>query len=271
MSSRALVLVHGFLGASNNWLGVNSKLRASPDFAVWDLICPDLRWHSGDPRRFESDVPATTAAVAEDLAKTLAQVEARELLVLGHSFGLRPLLKIVAHDMLPGKKILGLIAEDSSPVLSDHGSDQLELILGQTPVPFATREAARQYFDDTFGAASAMSRFLLSNVREDAERGGHTWRFSERILLELLRASRAESLEPEWLSYAGPVYMVVGDRSAHLPHARAEHWQRVRTQRGQRAELAYVAGAGHWVHADQPESFAMTILNILSKVNKLNL
>ncbi len=267
---RAIVLVHGFLGASNNWLGVTAKLRSRPEFHDWEIVCPDLRWHSGDPERFTAlkpqETPPTTQMVAEALARDLNVLDANEMVVLGHSFGLRPLLKILAQGLLQGKKVVALIAEDSTPELSSHGTKMLEDILGKTPVPFTARDLARQYFDDAFGASSALSRFLLSNIREDLQRGGHTWRFSHEVLLELLRTSAAESLEPEWCAIDAPVQMIVGDRSEHLPESLARKWQAKRLDKSKATELVFIKDAGHWVHAEQSDQFVSVICEYLVKV-----
>lgn len=266
--AKALVLVHGFLGASNNWLTVSAKLRTLAELQGWRIFCPDLKWHGGDPSRFADDgVIPTTQAVAEHLANQLAQISETQLVLLGHSFGLRPLVKILAQKLLPTKEILALVAEDSSPEISDHGTDLLNRVLRATPVPFVSREAAREYFDSQFGAGSALARFLLSNVRQDDERGGHTWRFPHQKLIALLDSAAAESLASDWEAIPTRVLMMVGDRSEHLPPERAKVWRERRVARGLPTELLIVENAGHWVHSDQPESFALALAKFVKVFN----
>jgi esterase len=271
LGNKCLVLVHGFLGASNNWLGVVSKLKAHTSLKEWDVFCADLRWHSADPDRFVAppEGPPSTMLVAKTLAADLGKLPATELVVVGHSFGLRPLLKILAQDLVPDKQILLLVAEDSTPELSGHGTQMLEKILSQTPVPFVSREAARQFFDESYGASSALSRFLLSNIREDETRGGHTWRFSEHLLLQLLRSSVAESLQNEWCEIKTPVHMIVGKHSEHLTPELARHWQKMRVEKSLPTELTFIEGAGHWVHAEQPDHFVQALVNEVVKVSKV--
>lgn len=270
-SQKALVLVHGFLGASNNWLSVVAKLRARLELSGWEIVCPNLRWHSGDSNRFEPladfENPPSTSAVAIDLAQQLSKINASQFLLLGHSFGLRPLIKILSDNLMPEKTVLGLIAEDSSPELSAHGVELLKRVLIKTPVPFVSREIARQFFDQNFGPSSALSRFLLSNIIEDQKRGGHVWRFPENTLIELLNHSVAESLKEQWVQITTPVYMIVGERSEHLSHQQARHWCALRDQVGQPTELHFVAGAGHWVHSEKPDRFVDELVRIVKVFN----
>lgn len=272
-SPRALVLVHGFLGAANNWLAVVAKLKTRPELAGWQIVCPDLRWHAGDEHRFDAlgvdENPPSTAAVAKALAKDLQNVAAKEIVVVGHSFGLRPLVKILAQNLVPEKSFLALVAEDSSPELSAHGTRLLEKILRDTPVPFASREEARQHFDDVFGASSAMSRFLQSNIREDAARGGQTWRFPNEVLLDLLRHATQESLAAEWVALDLPVFMVVGEKSEHLSPAQAQKWKSMRDAAGKFTELKVIPEAGHWVHAEKTEDFVLALIDVVVKLPKL--
>lgn len=262
----ALVLVHGFLGSSNNWLTTVSKIKQNSGFSGVNCYCPDLRWHSGDPSRFSvfEGEDFNTESVAKYLASQLSLYPERELVLLGHSFGLRPLLKIVAQGLLPTKKIIGIIAEDSSPELSAHGVSLLEKILEGTPVPFVSRESARSFFDTNFGSGSALSKFLLSNIRQDESGTKHTWKFAHESLCRLLQSAKAESLQREWTSIAEPIHMIVGKNSQHLTPEIAQAWQKLRTDRGLSCELVYVEGAGHWVHSDQPDLFVEALSNLFT-------
>jgi len=256
-----LVLVHGFLGASNNWLGVTNLLKKKNI----ETFLVDLRWHGGDPNRWSvaNSENIDTQAVADDLEK---QLEARfkqneELILLGHSFGLRPVLKL-ASKASPKLKIKAIVAEDSLPLLSTDGQDLLVKVLSKTPVPFSSRPEARDFFDAEFGKNSALSRFLFSNIRE--REGVHTWRFDADILLKLLASSVSEPLTKEWLSIEKPVHMIVGERSTHLSNDDATAWCQKRKDKNLSCSLSFVGGAGHWVHADNPQGFVEELAKVVN-------
>ncbi|MBS1983004.1 MAG: alpha/beta hydrolase [Bdellovibrionales bacterium] len=251
-----LVLVHGFLGSAINWGPIVSRLKQDPFTRDWDVRAVELLGHGR--RGLEAlPRPLTQDAVAEDLERQLPD---GPMIAVGHSFGLRPLLKIAGRHP---EKFLRLIAEDSSPVLSGPGLAQLLLIFDGIETPFATREAAKLKLDSLFGAESAMAKFLLSNIREIRE-GVHDWRFQRDALRELLLDARDHALWTDWERYSGPISMILGANSDYVPAVRLEECLRRRP--GKVTEAVHVPNAGHWVHSEQPAQFIQELVSILKRV-----
>lgn len=247
-----LVCVHGFLGSSLNWGPVTNRLKATFGDAL-SITAVDLLGHG---RRAGEPVPRplTLEAVTDDFEK---QLPPGPLIGLGHSFGLRPLLLFAERHP---ERVPALIIEDSSPVLSDAGFDQLRQIFVEIRLPAASREEAKAEIEKFFGPGTAMSRFLLSNVRE-TEDGKQDWRFAKDALWELLSEAQVQNLWREWERYAGPLYMILGENSKHVGPVVAKEC--VTRRRGKPTEEIWVSGAGHWVHADQLEVFVREVSTIL--------
>ncbi len=85
-----LILVHGFLGSSLNWGPVLGKLRAHVGLKDWNFSAVDLLGHAYRPVDDKSRTALGIDEVSEDLN---LQVPPGSFYALGHSFGLRPLLR----------------------------------------------------------------------------------------------------------------------------------------------------------------------------------
>lgn len=250
-----LVCVHGFLGSSLNWGPVMNRLKAIFGDAL-TITAVDLLGHG---RRAGEPVPRplTLEAVTDDLEK---QLPPGPFVGLGHSFGLRPLLLFA--ERYP-ERVPALIIEDSSPVLSDAGFAQLRQIFDEIRLPVGTREEAKVEVEKLFGPGTPMSRFLLSNVRETAD-GQQDWRFAKEALRELLNEAHVQNLWREWESFAGPLYMILGENSKHVGPVVAKEC--ISRRRGKPTEEVWISGAGHWVHADQLEVFVREVSTILRRL-----
>ena len=250
-----VVFIHGFLGSAANWGPILHRLRQDPRSTSWELVAVDLLGHG---RRSHTDQPITLKSIVDDLQ---SQIPDGPFVGVGHSFGLRPLLKLADRD--PGR-VHRIVAEDSSPALSRQGAEELTQIFRQTPVPFSSRELARAHLDATWGEGSKMSRFLLSNIREQSAEV-HTWRFDAPKLAALLEESIEESLWTEWARYPGRVSMILGGSSSFVTAERLEECLAKRA--GKALEVVKIAGAGHWVHSDQPAAFVEQLIGIIGQSN----
>jgi pimeloyl-ACP methyl ester carboxylesterase len=223
-----------------------------PDF---QLQTTDLLGHGA--RSHDGSESFGLEAVTKDL---LTQIPAGPFIGVGHSFGLRPLLRAAAKQP---ERVKALIFEDSSPALSESGYREIRGILNDIPVPFPSREEAKDFLERLYGPGHRMARFLLSQIRERPE--GHTWRFDRAGLSSLLEESRNASLWKEWAEFEGPIHMILGQESGFVS---AERLEQCRRERGFKPlEVDHIPQAGHWVHADQLGQFVTKLADILNKMN----
>jgi len=92
-------------------------------------------------------------------------------------------------------------------------------------------------------------QFLLQNLV--ARDGGFAWRLNLPVIEAAMPALAGFPDLPADSRYDGPVLFISGARSDYV---RAEHGERIGAL-FPRARFAQVAGAGHWVHAEQPAGF----------------
>lgn len=260
MSKNTLVLVHGFLGSSLNWGPIVSRLQQDLSLKdTWTFRTVDLLWH-GKRRGPEEPGLCTLMTMVRDFEEQIQDLNS--FVGLGHSFGLRPLLKL---SSLKPDKVLSIIAEDSSPEISDQGLKELTKIFNEIPVPFPNREAAKKFLDSMFATDPTMARFLLSNIRESAE-GQHGWRFQSNALKWILSDSHHNPLWKEWASYQNPMYIVKGDNEKSF--IKKDILERCLNSRaGLITEVYEIPQSGHWVHSEQPDLFAQCLSKILKKID----
>lgn len=249
---KQLVLVHGYLGSALNWGPIISRLRADSFMADWTIKAVDMLGHAYRPLD-----PARTHLTLDELTHDLmTQIPDGDFVALGHSFGLRPLLRMT--HLYPDR-IKGLIVEDSSPELSGKSFEFLRDVVEATPVPFKDREESRRYFDGRFASQPTLSRFLQSNVRPGPD-NLLRWRFNAPALRDLLEEAARSPMWEEWSAYTGPVQMIIGENSDYTNPVLRDRC--VKSRVGP-TEIEIIPQSGHWVHSDQPELFTQSLIKIL--------
>jgi len=243
-----LVFLHGFLGSALNWSRVAQAFTA--DFHV---LLYDQRGHG---RSFQPPRGSyRTADYAEDLAKILGDLGWDQVALVGHSMGARNALHFAAHF---AHRVSVLVLEDIGPHSPLESSLKVERLLKLVPAPFSSREAARDFFTNVYpNLVSAIhpnpaviSKFLLSNIEPKSD-GTFDWRFAKDSVLEGLFESRKHDAWEEFSRLTMPTLIIRGQHSEDLPREQFEHMLKVQPL----AQGVEIAGAGHWVHSDQTETF----------------
>ena len=247
-------MVHGFLGSALNWGPIITRLDASSVGPDLNIFAADLLGHGG--RRSSPLGPYTSLdldLVARDLWLQLK--DKTPFVAMGHSFGLRPLLRLYTQHP---EAFSGLIVEDSSPVVDPQNYQTLMKILDDTPRPFENRSLAQQYFQAQY--PGKMGAFLLSNIRLDSQSNLYDWRFDLTGLRDLLDNTFRESQWKDWAGLQVPVSIIRGERSEFLSHERVQEMQ----QRLKKpATFMEIENAGHWVHSDNPDKFTDVLISLL--------
>jgi pimeloyl-ACP methyl ester carboxylesterase len=235
-----LVLLHGLFGRSQNFGFVARRLAAR--FRVLSL---DLRNHGASPHAPGMDYPE----MAADVAETLQANGVAAYGVLGHSMGGKVGMVLA---LAQPSRVTRLLVADIAPVTYRHSNKQVANALRALPLgPRLTRAAAAAQLADTV-PDPAVRAFLLQNLQFGAQ---PAWRIGLDHIAEAIGAIEGFPVIQDGRIYAGDTLFLRGAKSGYV---KDEAWPAIRTL-FPAATLQTLDGAGHWLHADQPEAFAAAV------------
>lgn len=240
------MLLHGLLGSSANWHSVSRRLANARR-----VVVPDLRNHGRSPHSGAVGYPE----MAGDLARLLDRLGLRRVTLIGHSMG----AKVAMWWALQApERVERLVAVDMAPVAYRNRFQRIWSALASLPVADIGSRAEADGYLARFIESPAVRQFLLQNlVAREA-------RYSWRMNLAGLRQGMSELMDFPQPSpgrqFTGPALFLYGGNSDYLT---AQHEPAIR-RLFPFARRRPVAGAGHWVYADQLEAFLDALQSFLA-------
>ncbi len=231
--------LHGLFGRGRNWTGIAQSLAAEG----LPSVLFDLPNHGSSAWTGEFSYEAMAAAVGDELDLKLGS--AASLIPVGHSMGGKvAMLLALARPHLA--RALAVI--DIAPAYSEgaNGFGPLIGALRQVDLASLTSRADAEATLEPLIPDAAVRQFLLQNLRARPR-----WRWQPNLdLLEDSLDAIAGWPDPGAVSYDGPVLWLTGQESDYV---RPEH-EPVMKALFPQVRRETVAGAGHWVHADNPQA-----------------
>jgi esterase len=248
--AQPLVILHGLFGSSDNWL-MHSKFFAEQGYRVFTV---DQRNHGQSPHHDVFDYDA----LAADLHEFLQDQGLQRPVLLGHSMGGKTIMQYVMNYPNTGAAtdIAKLIVVDMAP--KAYPVHHAEIIRGLTEIdlgPLRTRPEADAALT-RYESIPAVRQFLLKNLyRPDGVT--FAWRLNVPVIARELDQIGADLREPH--PVAVPTLFVRGANSTYITDADAERIRALFPQ----SRIETIAGAGHWVQAEQPVAFGEAVLRFL--------
>ena len=242
-----LIILHGLFGSSRNWASHARRLGQA-----WTVYALDLRNHGVSP--WAEDM--SYGDMAEDVRAFMDRQGIERAAVVGHSMGGKTAMALA---LTHGERLTDLVVVDIAPV--DYGHTFDAYITAMQGLDLTTL-GSRGDADAGLTAAipeAFIRAFLLQNlVRREQS-------LAWRINLPALRANMPTLTGfPDQLlerSHAGRTLVVGGGLSDYiLP----EHHSAI-YDLFPNAEIEDIPDAGHWVHAEAPESFLAHVESFLAK------
>lgn len=231
------VILHGFLGMSDNWKTLGLKYAE----VGYEVHLLDLRNHG---RSFHSN-DFTYDIMTEDLYSYCQTKNLSKIVLLGHSMGGKVAMKFaVEHPEMIQKLLIADIGPKAYP---PHHQDIINALLKLDLSAISSRkEADDQLAKDL--SNKGVRQFLLKNLYRKNKTD-----FGLRMNLKVL----SESMEAvgEGLSdsahYEGETLFLKGEKSDYIVKEDEEEIKTIFPK----AEIETISGAGHWIHAENPEEF----------------
>jgi esterase len=241
----SLIVLHGLLGSSDNWLSFGKIFGTR--FRTFLL---DARNHGQSPH---SDV-FNYQVMADDIEEFIRQQNISSIFLLGHSMGGKTaaLLALTRPEVVE-KLIVLDIAPRSYPASYEKYLDPLTSLDLNT---FIHRKDIHEELSKKISEEHIL-QFLMKNIK----RGGDG-RFQWKVNLESIRRNSGLLNEglPQDHRYDKPALFIRGENSEYIQMEDLP----VIGKLFPKAELVTIKNAGHWVHVDAPSDFIREVFNFLT-------
>lgn len=240
------VILHGFLGMSDNWKSLGSKFAE----AGFQVHLVDQRNHG---RSFHDDT-FNYEVLAEDLKNYCEDHQLNDIILLGHSMGGKTaMLFATLYPELVSKLLVADISPRFYPVHHDA------ILNGLSALDFTdikSRGKADKVLSQ-YVSEVGTRMFLLKNLYW-IEKG----QLALRMNLDVLKDNVSEVGEalPMHSKFEKQTLFLRGDKSEYV----MTNDEVLIKQHFPLAEIQTISDAGHWLHAENPEDFYETVINFIT-------
>ncbi len=236
-NGQAVLIAHGLFGWKRNWAGI-----AKPLGETHRVFTIDMRNHGESPHAPEMSYHD----MAADMARFIEQNGLAPLPVIGHSMGGKASMVLA---LTRPELVERLLVLDIAPIDYAHDYNDYIAAMQRIDLSQVTRRSDIEPLIAAVAEDRSVQAFLMQNLAS-AETGGYRW----RVNLDAIDRHMADIMSfPQFdtgLAYNGTALFLGGGDSDRLtPHAQTEIDRLFPA-----AEIDFIADAGHWVHADQPEA-----------------
>ena len=244
-SGPPIVVLHGLFGSGNNWRSVANSLAEQHT-----VTTVDLRNHGASPWADSMGY----LEMADDVRRLIERLQLLRPAVMGHSMGGKTAMALaLMYPELVGR----LIVVDIAPVgYADTLTPFAQAMSSVDVITAASRTEVQRRLSPLLPDPS-IAPFLVQNL---VSRNDH---FDWRINLAAITAAMAGLSDfpsaLHGLLFKRPVTAIVGERSDYVVPRDATPFAPMFT----RVAVEVIAGAGHWVHADQPQAFVRAVQKAL--------
>lgn len=236
-----VIILHGLLGASDNWLSIGRQLAER--HTVYLL---DMRNHGHSPHSKEFHY----VIMASDVNEFMLDHEIRSAILIGHSMG----GKVAMHLALDHPhKISRLVVVDiaSKAYPPSYFKNIIETLTNVDLSGIKRRKEVDEQMAPNI-PDSGVRNFLLKNLVRS--RGNtFSWKVNLAALLDNVDMLSGEIYREE--VFSNPALFIRGSNSNYV----LDEDILLIKSRFPRAEIVTIPGAGHWLHVDAPEKFLETL------------
>ena len=234
----AIVLLHGLLGSSRNWMAIAKELHK--DYAVHLL---DMRNHGQSPHA-ES---MRWSELVADLKAYLVAENIDRIHLVGHSLGGKVAMRFACeYPDLVERLVIVDIAAKTYLSLNDA---EFRAMLSIDVSELSSRKQAEELLEPQV-PEWAMRQFLLTNLVRDQQAGSYRWQINLHALHTSLPNLREDSLL-EGHRFEKPVLLLRAGKSNFIEDTDIAVMQ----SRFTLLEVVTIPNAGHNVHVDDRPAF----------------
>lgn len=253
-SGEPLMILHGLLGMSDNWV---TFARTVSEKAHFQVIIPDMRNHG---QSFHHPVH-TYDALVSDVVELMDQLSITSAHLLGHSMGGKAAM---AMALLHPERVKSLIVVDISPVPYRvyHHAQLFDVLLSTDLLAFRRRIDIQRYLEERV-IDSRQVGLLMKNVKE-LTRQIYAWKMNVNALWNNL--DHILDFPYSNLTFNKNVLWIIGGKSNYVLSGHDD------VMRGffPNVHHCLIEEATHWVHVDAPEIFEKCVIDFLEEQKDAN-
>jgi esterase len=241
-----LIILHGLLGTSDNWLTIAKSL--SDDRQV---VIADARNHGQSPHSHEIDydlMAADAVALVDKLGFTGA-------CILGHSMGGKTAMCLALNH--PGR-VEKLVVADIAP--KRYAGDHKEVFKAMMSAPVGEMDS-RKAVEEHLALAipsKPVRLFVMKNLGR-TEAGNFFWKPNLNSLWHHYETLLGFPTVFEGATYTGPALFIRGQLSNYITPSDEPEIRKLFPA----AQFISIPDAGHWLHAEQPLAFTNAVRGFL--------
>jgi len=235
------------MGSSSNWHSIARQVSENRP-----VLVPDLRHHGQSPH----GEPMDYQSMCDDLVGLFEDLDYREVILVGHSMGGKLAMEFALQYP---QRVTKLVVVDIAPVRYIHDfADMFAALRAVNLMQVKQRSDADRQLAQHISEPE-IRQFLLQNlVRRDR---GWQWRIDLDLLQSAIPSIQAKPPSITTGHYSGPVLVIYGEQSDYVQPIFHDRMRRNFPE----VVFTGIAGAGHWVYAEQSLSF-MQALNAFLEI-----
>jgi len=235
-SGQPLLILHGFLGMSDNWKTLGNKYAENFEVHLIDQRNHGRSFHSEE---FSYDL------MVNDLKKYIDTHKLENCILLGHSMGGKTAMQFaITHPQLIHKLIIADIAPKTYPAHHQY------ILKALSEVDFTIQKSRKEIeaILTNYIQEPGVIQFLMKNIYRK-EKTVLAYRFNLEVLLnkyhEVVTSFQSTN------TFNGPTLFLKGANSNYISPDDIITIKRNFSN----ASIEEISDSGHWLHAEQPQEF----------------
>ncbi|MBI3142987.1 MAG: alpha/beta fold hydrolase [Bacteroidetes bacterium] len=243
-----LLIMHGLFGMLDNWAGLSRRFGAH-----FRVVAVDLRNHGKS-----GHAPGMGYAdMAGDVVELLDDLGLERVHLMGHSMGGKVAMQLAD---IQGDRLLSMVVADIAPRTYGARHEAVLAALRAMPVHEITGRAQAQEWLAGWLQDEGERLFLLKNLQRGPQ--GYEWKMNLPVLLDAYDGlSAGLDLSP---GFDRPVLVIRGEKSGYVNDDDVDRFNSLYPH----VVYATIPGAGHWLHADAPDTFFTLVSQFLEGVGR---
>lgn len=238
-----LIILHGLLGTSDNWLTLGKKY--AEHFKVYIL---DQRNHGQSFHDNEFSYPA----MSQDLLDFMNSHDIEKAHILGHSMGGKVAMTFATEH--PNRVYKLIVADIGPQAYPPHHEAIFKGLFSLDLAKLGSRKEADKKLVEVI-PEFGIRQFLLKNLARNAD--SFEWKMNlDVIAKEIDRVGMGLSQNA---GYGGKSLFVRGGKSDYVKDSDMNLIHSI----FKNCKLETIEGAGHWLHAEKPDQFLSITLTFL--------